>query len=63
MSDQTALGPVPSPQSRQKTYLALLVAAVFFMENLDATVIATSLPAMASDFGTIPAHLSVGVSA
>ena len=25
--------------------IALLVAGVFFMENLDATVIATSLPA------------------
>jgi EmrB/QacA subfamily drug resistance transporter len=43
--------------------LALLVAGVFFMENLDATVIGTSLPAMARDFGTAPAHLSVGVSA
>jgi EmrB/QacA subfamily drug resistance transporter len=43
--------------------IALLVAGVFFMENLDATVIATSLPAMARDFGTVPAYLSVGVSA
>lgn len=43
--------------------IALLVAGVFFMENLDATVIATSLPAMARDFGTAPAYLSVGVSA
>lgn len=46
-----------------RTAIALLVAAVFFMENLDATVIATSLPAMARDFGTVPAHLSVGVLA
>ena len=43
--------------------IALLVASTFFMENLDATVIATSLPAMARDFGSAPAHLSVGVSA
>ena len=47
----------------RRTATALLVAGVFFMENLDATVIATSLPAMARDFGTLPAHLSVGVSA
>ncbi len=47
----------------RRTATALLVAAAFFMENLDATVIATSLPAMARDFGTAPAHLSAGVSA
>jgi EmrB/QacA subfamily drug resistance transporter len=47
----------------RRTATALLVAAAFFMENLDATVIGTSLPTMASDFGIVPAHLSVGVSA
>lgn len=47
----------------RRTATALLVAAAFFMEHLDATVIVTSLPAMASDFGVAPAHLSVGVSA
>jgi len=49
--------------SNRRTATALLVAAVFFMENLDATVITTALPAMAAQFGTAPAHLSVGVSA
>ncbi|MGN4077874.1 MFS transporter, partial [Burkholderia gladioli] len=47
----------------RRTATALLVAAVFFMENLDATVIATALPTMARDFGTAAAHLSIGVSA
>ncbi len=47
----------------RRTATALLVAAAFFMENLDATVIVTSLPAMARDFGIAPVHLSVGVSA
>jgi EmrB/QacA subfamily drug resistance transporter len=47
----------------RRTATALLVAAVFFMENLDATVITTALPAMAAEFGTAAAHLSVGVSA
>ena len=51
-----------SPVDR-RTATALLVAAVFFMENLDATVITTALPAMAAEFGTAAAHLSVGVSA
>ena len=49
--------------SNRRIAIALLVAATFFMENLDATVIVTSLPAMARDFGTAPAYLSVGVSA
>ncbi|MEK6296139.1 MAG: MFS transporter, partial [Paraburkholderia tropica] len=47
----------------RRTATALLVAAVFFMENLDATVIGTALPTMARDFGTAAAHLSIGVSA
>ena len=47
----------------RRTTVTLLVAGVLFMENLDATVIATALPSMAKDFGVIPAQLSVGVSA
>jgi EmrB/QacA subfamily drug resistance transporter len=43
--------------------IALLVAAAFFMETLDATIIATALPAIAKDFDIAAAHLSVGVSA
>ncbi len=33
------------------------------MQILDATVITTALPAIAADFATAPAHLSLGVSA
>ena len=43
--------------------LALLVAATFFMENLDATIIQTAAPAMARDFGVQPADLSVAMVA
>jgi len=42
---------------------ALLVAGTLFMEILDSTVIVTALPAIASDFNTAAAHLSLGVSA
>ncbi|MFP3526220.1 MFS transporter, partial [Pantoea sp. SIMBA_072] len=35
----------------------------FFMENLDATVIATALPQMASDFGENAVSLNIGISA
>ena len=44
-------------------WVALLVATTFFMENLDATVITTALPAMAESFGVEPARLSIGISA
>ena len=43
--------------------MALVVAAAFFMEYLDGTVIATALPAMARDFGHPVVELSVGISA
>ena len=43
--------------------VAFLVAAAFFMENLDATVITTAVPAMAQSFGVLPVALSIGISA
>ncbi len=43
-------------------WLAFLVAATFFMENLDGTVIATALPHMAASFGILPEQLSIGIS-
>jgi EmrB/QacA subfamily drug resistance transporter len=42
---------------------ALIVAAAFFMEYLDGTIIATALPAMARDFGRPAIELSAGISA
>lgn len=51
------------PAFDRRTGLALLVAGTFFVENLDATVIAPVLPAMARGFGTEPVDLNIGVSA
>lgn len=51
-SRRPSLGPVP-----------YIVAGCMFMENLDATVIATALPTMARAFGTDVASLSLGISA
>lgn len=42
--------------------LALLVAAAFFMDNLDATVIVTALPAMARSFGVGAVDVNVGIT-
>ena len=44
-------------------WVAILVAAAFFMENLDATVIATALPQMGETFRTDPVNINTGMSA
>ena len=44
------------------TRLALLVAATFFMEFLDATILTTALPKMGESLHAAPVDLSIGVS-
>ena len=46
-----------------KRWVPFVVAATFFMENLDATIITAVLPQMAQSFDVAPARLSVGISA
>jgi EmrB/QacA subfamily drug resistance transporter len=50
-----------SPASRVHT-IALIVATALFMEQLDATVLATALPAMAQSFGVRPLHMSIALT-
>src|SRR5213080_4154241 len=45
-----------------KRIVALIVAVALFMENMDSTVIATSLPAIAADIGTTPLALKLAVT-
>ena len=40
----------------------LIVAVALFMENMDSTVIATSLPAIAADIGTNPLALKLAIT-
>ena len=40
----------------------LIIAVALFMENMDSTVIATSLPAIAADIGTSPLTLKLAVT-
>jgi EmrB/QacA subfamily drug resistance transporter len=47
----------------QTRLIALIVAVTFFMENLDATVIATALPKMAAGFGVTAVDMNIGISA
>src|SRR6266478_1948333 len=45
-----------------KRIVPLIVAVALFMENMDSTVIATSLPAIARDIGTNPLALKLAVT-
>ncbi len=56
----SSVTPVSSVQTR---LIALVVAVTFFMENLDATVIATALPTMASAFGVTAVDMNIGITA
>jgi EmrB/QacA subfamily drug resistance transporter len=49
--------------SLQTRLIAWVVAITFFMENLDATVIATALPRMAADFQVSPVDMNLGITA
>ncbi|MFW0774184.1 MFS transporter [Paenarthrobacter nitroguajacolicus] len=43
--------------------LALLVAATFFMEFLDGTILTTAIPSIASDFQVAPADINITMTA
>lgn len=45
------------------TLIPLIVACALFMENLDSTVLATSLPAVAASLGESPLTLSLAITA
>lgn len=62
MSQTTTAAQAPLTDGALR-WIPFLVAAAFFMENLDATVITTALPQMAASFGVVPARLSIGMSA
>ena len=56
-ADMTSAAADPAASSRT---IALIVAAAFFMETLDGTVVITALPTIASSFGTVSyTHLDV----
>ncbi|MDO9411373.1 MAG: MFS transporter [Pseudolabrys sp.] len=47
---------------RRDRIVPLIIAVALFMENIDSTVIATSLPAIAADLGTNPLALKLAVT-
>lgn len=50
------------PAARPQRIVALIVAVALFMENMDSTVIATSLPAIAEDIGSNPLALKLALT-
>jgi EmrB/QacA subfamily drug resistance transporter len=42
--------------------VALIIASAMFMEQLDGTILATALPAMANSFDVSPLHMSVALT-
>jgi EmrB/QacA subfamily drug resistance transporter len=52
-----------APAKSRLQWLPFIVAATFFMEYLDTTIIATALPQMARDFHVGPNELSLGMTA
>ena len=51
-----------APPMDKQRLIPLIVATALFMENMDSTVIATSLPAIAADIGTSPLTLKLAIT-
>jgi EmrB/QacA subfamily drug resistance transporter len=56
---QTARCSMPPAMSFNSRILPLTIAAALFMEQMDSTIIATSLPDIAKDLGTSPVSLKL----
>ncbi len=56
------LKPSRNKPMQKERLIPLIVATAWFMENMDSTVIATSLPAIAADIGTSPLTLKLAIT-
>src|SRR3954471_16108284 len=54
---------VPSPSPANNRLVPLILAVALFMENMDSTVIATSLATIAHDIGSEPIALKLALTA
>ena len=53
---------LPASQPLNFRFIALIVASAMFMEQLDATILATALPTMARDFGVAAPSMSIALT-
>jgi EmrB/QacA subfamily drug resistance transporter len=56
------MDPVVEPPRASARTVSLIVASAMFMEQLDGTVLATALPAMARSFNADPLHMNVALT-
>jgi EmrB/QacA subfamily drug resistance transporter len=61
--DQITMRGAAAPRTPGFRTTALIIASAVFMEQLDSTVLATALPAMARSFDVSPLHMSVALTA
>jgi EmrB/QacA subfamily drug resistance transporter len=61
--DNIALAPPPSPLMPRTLLIPLIVACALFMENMDSTVLSTSLPAIATSLEVNPLSLKLALTA
>ncbi len=52
----------PAISDARMRLTAVIVATALFMQNMDSTVIATALPAMAKSFHAVPLHMSIALT-
>jgi EmrB/QacA subfamily drug resistance transporter len=62
MDATTPLDIEPVTSEKKMRLTAIIVATALFMQNVDSTVIATGLPAMAKSFHADPLHMSVALT-
>jgi len=62
MSDQTVHSPAIMRTTSNFRTIAIIVASAMFMENVDATVLATALPTMARDFSVDAPAMSIALT-
>lgn len=63
MSASNPPAAVPNVGQAWNPRLALLVAAAFFMEFLDGTILATAIPSISAEFGVAPADVNITMTA
>jgi EmrB/QacA subfamily drug resistance transporter len=59
---ETGLSPGAAPPPRARIVIPLVVGCAFFMEGLDSTMIAVSIPAMAKSLGQNPLRLNLVIA-
>ena len=57
------VAPPSEPKPLHFRFLALIVASAMFMEQMDATILATALPTMSREFGVAAPSMSVALTA